>query len=489
MDIAKLRNLRLMARALIKFPFRGYARQAPKTVRRILIVQSNPNVGDITCITPMFRAVKQQYPDAKLILLCKKKPAEMVAHNPYLDEVIEDLDEAGTVDFACLTNPSVEMLAKLYLAGIGCISTFVAIGQTKVHPITYNVVRRLVVQIPFPADGYAPRQYLRLLRPIGIYSKDDHLELYYSKEATKAVEQYHGFMVAIAPGGSTKERWWATSRYAQLVEYLCVRYHAKVFLIGGGKDSEPIEAILKAVPSELAVTSLLNQSLDELKAFIARASLVIGNDSGPIVMAEALNTPSIVIVGPTDETANHPSPSALHRIALAPSRGRPVMYAFHWEHYNRTEAQRQIDAVSFEMVKTEVDALMKEVAISIPISPGELIDRITILEIKKEKITNPEQLANINYELESLQRTYDKAVPETLPELEELRQKLRATNQHGWDVENAKRLHEKNHDTGPEFIELARQAYINNDERSKLKKAINTLLKSKIVEEKSYTKY
>ena len=119
------------------------------------------------------------------------------------------------------------------------------------------------------------------------------------------------------------------------------------------------------------------------------------------------------------------------------------------------------------------------------ISVGELIDKITILEIKKVKINDSEKLMNVEKELSSLNDTFKKSIPDP-SKIKTLIDKLKSINLKLWDIENEKRLAEKNSDFGEKFIELARNVYKNNDERSKTKLEINNILGSSIKEIKSY---
>ena len=119
------------------------------------------------------------------------------------------------------------------------------------------------------------------------------------------------------------------------------------------------------------------------------------------------------------------------------------------------------------------------------ISAGELIDKITILEIKEEKIENSEKLEYIKKELFSLNKKAKKMIAETAG-IKSLVEKLKIVNRKLWDIENGKRLAEKNNDFGKNFIELARSVYKTNDERSKIKLEINNLLGSNIKEVKSH---
>lgn len=122
----------------------------------------------------------------------------------------------------------------------------------------------------------------------------------------------------------------------------------------------------------------------------------------------------------------------------------------------------------------------------IEISPGELFDRLTILEIKLERITAPDKLARIKSEYDSLCLLLD-AVPtrDVVP----LAAELKAVNAALWRIEDDLRDHERRKDFGPAFVELARSVYRNNDRRSTLKRQINEKLGSALIEEKSYTAY
>ena len=119
------------------------------------------------------------------------------------------------------------------------------------------------------------------------------------------------------------------------------------------------------------------------------------------------------------------------------------------------------------------------------ISAGELIDKITILEIKKEKINNKEKLAEIDKELFSLNETLKKSITDE-SKIISFRNDLKNINLKLWDIEDGKRSAEKNNQFDEKFIQLARNVYKFNDERAKIKLAINNTLGSNIKEVKSY---
>lgn len=122
------------------------------------------------------------------------------------------------------------------------------------------------------------------------------------------------------------------------------------------------------------------------------------------------------------------------------------------------------------------------------VAVGEFIDKITILQIKKERITDPKKLHNIKKELESLLATHERNLPPSAA-LDELTHELLEINKKLWDIEDSIREKELLKEFDLQFIELARSVYNVNDERFRIKREINALLGSRLVEEKSYKKY
>ena len=126
--------------------------------------------------------------------------------------------------------------------------------------------------------------------------------------------------------------------------------------------------------------------------------------------------------------------------------------------------------------------------ISVPISHGELIDKITILEIKASQIRDAGKLANVRAELDLLNTNWNANTASKIDIVAE-RGQLKAVNEALWDIEDRIRLKEKAQAFDAEFVELARSVYFRNDERAAIKRAINIKLGSQLVEEKSYESY
>lgn len=131
-------------------------------------------------------------------------------------------------------------------------------------------------------------------------------------------------------------------------------------------------------------------------------------------------------------------------------------------------------------------------AIQVPVSWGELIDKIAILEIKSERIADTAKLANVRTELAALAEMRDANLPsdqKVLATLAALTADIKTVNEALWEIEDDIRDCERDKDFGPRFVELARAVYKTNDRRAALKRDINMLLGSALVEEKSYQSY
>lgn len=126
--------------------------------------------------------------------------------------------------------------------------------------------------------------------------------------------------------------------------------------------------------------------------------------------------------------------------------------------------------------------------VSIPVSYGELLDKITILEIKAERIKDPAKLENVQRELALLTEIWDTRVTDAA-RVDEDREKLKSVNLTLWEIEDKIRLKEAANTFDDRFVELARAVYVTNDRRAAIKKAINLALGSALIEEKSYEPY
>jgi len=126
--------------------------------------------------------------------------------------------------------------------------------------------------------------------------------------------------------------------------------------------------------------------------------------------------------------------------------------------------------------------------ILVPVSPGEVLDKITILEIKSERMNDPDKLANVRTELALLRETWARAIAED-EVIRDLHAQLKEINEALWEIEDDIRDKERAREFDERFVELARAVYFTNDRRSEVKKKLNLHLGSQIIEEKSYQDY
>ncbi len=126
--------------------------------------------------------------------------------------------------------------------------------------------------------------------------------------------------------------------------------------------------------------------------------------------------------------------------------------------------------------------------IKVPVSPGEVLDKITILEIKSERMSDPEKVANVRVELQLLQDTWAANIRDD-EVIRDLHAQLKAINETLWEIEDDIRDKERVKEFDERFVELARAVYFTNDKRSEVKKKLNLHLGSQIIEEKSYQDY
>ena len=126
--------------------------------------------------------------------------------------------------------------------------------------------------------------------------------------------------------------------------------------------------------------------------------------------------------------------------------------------------------------------------IHVPVSPGEVLDKITILEIKSERISDADKLVNVKRELELLQASWKQSVEQD-DTVRAIHAKLKSINEDLWGIEDDIRDKERAREFDQVFIDLARSVYVTNDQRANAKKELNIYLGSEIVEEKSYQDY
>ena len=372
----KIKRLLIFFLCFIKFFVSGKANKKIKEPKKIIIIQT-AKLGDMVCTTPMFRAVKEKYPKAKVLVIGNRVNKEILGGNTDVDgylvyensfwKLLKKIKNEKA-DFACDTNPNLVGLALLYLAGVPLIaSPVIENGFSPVETRLYKILRKFVVAVPHRMGNYAPREYLRLLEPLGIFSENTKKHLFYSKQAESKIKKFfdennikaeNDFLVGISPSVGNKIKEWNLNNFVKLADYISSHYRAKIVIIGGGNETGRATEMAEFLNPE---TQFVNTdglfSLDELKALIQRLSLFISVDTGPIYIAEAFDVPTIDIIGPMDENEQPPR-GEKRKIVKLENREKPALHIMNAIEYDYKEARRQIEEITLEMVIEKLNELM-----------------------------------------------------------------------------------------------------------------------------------
>lgn len=350
----------------ISMCFSFFLKRKPKTPQRIAVVQM-AKIGDIVCTTPLFRAIKHAHPTAQLFVFGNEINKVVLEGNPYIDEYVPldrslwktvHLFRSKKIETLCITGPTFDILSAAVLARISCIVVpRIVSGWSPYVTLSYRILSTRVTVKDHHMGSYAPREYLRLIEPLGIFTEDTKKDIYFSDEAKHRVEEIFAkevthkdeFCIGILLGAGNEIKSWPPDMFAKLMNLIASQKRVRFILLGSEKDTDRADTIMKGISKEVSVTNLIGKlTMDELKACISRLSMVIGADTGPQYIAEALEIPTIDIVGPVDEREQPPI-GTLHRIVKA-DRKKPELYVMNARVYNVVEAKRQVEAITPEMV-------------------------------------------------------------------------------------------------------------------------------------------
>lgn len=357
-------------------PFRGRAKYgAPPT--RVVIIQM-AKLGDMVCATPLFHALKQHYPSAHITVVGTVLNAQLMAHNKDVDAyyafktmpaLVRAIRE-GRYDFACLLGPSTPLLAALFLGGVPCIAApTIKNGTSPYETLPYHALLSLVVRTPHRMEHYAPGEYLRLLKAVGIAADDTTKHLDFDGEDERAMEHVlknmgikkSDVLVGISPSSGNKIKHWPPERFAAVADTLIEKYGVTILLLGTARDAKEIDAVLRLVRHSV-VNAEGRFTLGALKALMPRLALLVAVDTGPIYIAEAFGTPTVDIVGPMDEREQPPR-GERHLVVIPPYPRVPQLHIMNTRNYDANEARRQSLAISPEMVCDACDTLLQRIFI------------------------------------------------------------------------------------------------------------------------------
>lgn len=370
----RISNLRLFLRCVVAYLSRGRADRPINLPRSIVIVQF-AKLGDIVCTTPMFRAIKKASPDTRVVVVGNATNKEVLEGNTDVDRYIvcgTNINAAlaelksEKVEAGLSAGPSIRGFALMYLAGIPTIVAPRVMGGKNSEGRLYLILRRLGILVPNRIGAYAPGEYLKLLESIGILTTDTTKHLVHSVRGGEVVDAFlkyeeiseDTFVVGIAASAGNKLKNWPTDRFAKVADHLATQYQAVVLIIGGVGDKEESEAMQRSLaPGTRGINVSGRFSIDEFKALIARLSLFISVDTGPIYIAEAFGVPTIDIVGPMDEH-EQPPVGPRNLVVVPPFARKPVLFVMSPGDYDYDEARRQVEGITVAHVVEAIDSLV-----------------------------------------------------------------------------------------------------------------------------------
>lgn len=374
--VFNIKKFILFVLCIIKYLFSGKANKKIKiSPKKVLIIQT-AKLGDMVCTTPMFRAVKEKYLDCKVYVLGNKINKELLENNNDVDEYIVFGDYLKMIkkikkerfDFGCVTGPDFIGLSLLYLSNIPLISApIIKNGFSPYETKMYKIIRNFVIKKEHRMGHYAPREYLRLLEPINIFTDDTKKYLKFSEKAEQKIlnllknndfDLGKDLIVGISPSAGNKIKQWPPKRFAEVAEYIYKKYSGKIIIIGGPNDQAEVGEMIKNMGNKIIFLNAQGAlNIDELKAMISKLKIFISVDTGPIYIAEAFGVPTIDIVGPMDEREQPPI-GERHKIVKSKNRLKPELHIMNARVYGKEEALRQINEISVNMVTTEFDDLI-----------------------------------------------------------------------------------------------------------------------------------
>ncbi len=286
-------------------------------VRKILVLQLT-HIGDIVVTTPVFKALKKQYPDAEIVALVRPLTKNLLENNPHVDRILtleapwfnrsEGASWMDTIKFARMLSKEKFSIALefhgdprdnllLWLIGAKQRVGYGARGGgfflTKIVPY-HRVVKHIT------------GRYIDVLQAVGIDPESRQTDLFPDFEDKRAVtkaRQKLGLkprdkIIVIHPGSGRPNKFWPNERFAKVADKLAAKRGVKVVLSGGPGESELIKSITARMEHEAFVLSPL--TLRQLAEFLKGAKLLISTDTGPMHMARAMGTPTVSLFGPVD---------------------------------------------------------------------------------------------------------------------------------------------------------------------------------------------
>ena len=297
-----------------------------QTPRRILLIQLRA-IGDVILTTPALRVLKRHFPDADIDFITTPAPAEILAGNPNLHEII--LYPYRANDFAGFLKFCVKLYRNKYDISVDYLGT----TATAVMSLASRAPRRVGYRLRFRrcfythheqnyrGDVYNALTKFSLLKPLGISEEETDTEIFVTPEAAEWADQLFDLMgwkdeevIALSPAAKRQARQWLPERFAEVARWLMSRGH-RIVLTWGPGERDYVAGVARLIGSPDLL--LPQTTLMQLAALLQRCRLLVCNCGGTKHIAVAVGTPTLTIHGPTDPRVWTPQGDARHAYVRA----------------------------------------------------------------------------------------------------------------------------------------------------------------------------
>jgi lipopolysaccharide heptosyltransferase II len=322
----------------------------------------NPfGIGDVLFSTPLIRNVKERFPDARIVYLCNKRAHFVVKNNPLVDKVVlYERDEFAAVKersrlawmkkyfqfISSLREEHIEISLDLSLNSQFAFFTWAAGIPVRIG-LDYKRRGRLLttkVKIDGFLDKHVIDYYLDLLNPLNVPIRTRTMEIFIEDQACRWADRFmadrniepHEAIIGIAPlggeafGSQSYRKQWPKEKFSHLINRLIQERNARVLLFAGPKEKGGIAEILSHVKEKGRCHDTTGCSLEEMAALIEKCTVFIGNDTGPLRVADALKKKVVALFGPVDERVYglYPEDFSRHRLLVKDVSCRPCYLRF-----------------------------------------------------------------------------------------------------------------------------------------------------------------
>lgn len=275
-------------------------------MEKILLIRLS-SLGDIVLTTPAIRAIRSHHPNAYIAMLVAKQSAEILHHNPHLNELILFDRLAKNKD----TGEMYRILRILREQKFSLSFDFQRKFRTELLIYLSGATERVgkgilsTIRVPESGNKHATEHYFDLLNAAGIPTENRDLEVFlHESERSKARKLFkhvgisdEDLTVGLFPGAGWKLREWMPERFAAIGDKLVTQFNAKVVLFGGPNDIDIVNLITNTM-DEYAYNLAGKLNLRDLASCVEKCNLFVSNDTGPMHIATAVNTPTVALFGP-----------------------------------------------------------------------------------------------------------------------------------------------------------------------------------------------